>query len=147
MSAYDGYQKAYRQAAVGTMDQSKLIVMLYDGAIRQVKLALKHMAEGEIEKVHSSLIKSKNIVSELMASLNIEKGGEIAKNLQTLYSFMFGQLIEANMNKDRKPAETVLSLLIQLREAWVQIGKKQPTSQQPSVVGMAGEAKRISLKG
>jgi len=146
MSAYDGYQNAYRQAAVGTMDQNKLIVMLYDGAIRQVKLALKYMAEGEIEKVHSSLIKSKNIVSELMASLNLEKGGEIAKNLQTLYSFMFGQLIEANMNKDSKPAETVLSLLTQLREAWIQIGKKQPTSQQP-VAGMGGEAKRISLKG
>ncbi|MBF0279255.1 MAG: flagellar export chaperone FliS [SAR324 cluster bacterium] len=146
MSTYGGYQNAYRQAAVGTMDQNKLIVMLYDGAIRQIKLALKHMAEGDIEKVHTSLIKSKNIISELMASLNMEKGGEIAKNLQTLYSFMFGQLIEANMQKESKPAETVLALLLQLREAWANIGKKQPTSPQTSP-GMAGEAKRISLKG
>ena len=146
MSTYGGYQNAYRQAAVSTMDQNKLIVMLYDGAIRHTKLALKHMSEGDIEKVHNSLVKSKNIISELMASLNMEKGGEIATNLQTLYSFMFGQLIEANMNKDSKPAETVLTLLLQLREAWAHIGKKQPATQQSSP-GMGGEAKRISLKG
>ena len=51
------------------------------------------------EKVHDCLIKTKNIVTELMATLNMDKGGDIAKNLQSLYSYMFSQLIEANMNK------------------------------------------------
>ena len=56
-------------------------------------------------------MKAKNIVAELMASLNLEKGGEVAKNLQSLYAYMFSQLIEANMNKDTKPVITVLGLL------------------------------------
>lgn len=146
MNTYGGYQKAYRQASVRTMDQNKLIVMLYDGAIRHIKIALKHLSTGEIEKVHNSLVKSKNIISELMASLNMEKGGEIAKNLQTLYSYMFGQLIEANMNKNRAPAEDVLHLLQQLREAWVQLGQKPGTSQgTPAEPG--DPVKRINLKG
>ncbi|MBF0289969.1 MAG: flagellar export chaperone FliS [SAR324 cluster bacterium] len=147
MNTYGRYQNAYRQAAVGTMDQNKLIVMLYDGAIRQTKLAIQSMQDGNIEKVHNSLVKSKNIISELMASLDMDQGGDIAKNLQSLYVFMFGQLIEANMTKQTQPAETVLRLLLQLREAWAAIGKKQPAVSQPSSPGMADPAKRISLKG
>ncbi len=146
MNTYGRYQNAYRQAAVGTMDQNKLIVMLYDGAIRQTKLAIQSMQNGQIEKVHNSLVKSKNIISELMASLDLEKGGDIAKNLQSLYVYMFGQLIEANMTKQTQPAETVLRLLIQLREAWAAIGKTQPAPQ-PATPGMPDPVKRISLKG
>ena len=68
------------------------------------------------------MVKAKNIVSELMSSLNMEKGGEVAKNLKSLYAFMFSQLIEANMNKESKPVVTVIGLLKELREAWIHIG-------------------------
>lgn len=146
MNSYGGYQNAYRQAAVGTMDQNKLIVMLYDGAIRHIKLAIQNMEGGDVEKVHNGLVKGKNIVSELMASLDLERGGDIAKNLQNLYTFMFGQLIEANVQKNKGPAETVLNLLQQLREAWSTIGK-QPGPAQPQTVNAGDSVKRINLKG
>lgn len=146
MSTSNGYQNAYRRAAVGTMDQNKLIVMLYDGAIRHIKMALKHMATGKIEEVHNSLVRSKNIVSELMVSLNMEKGGEIAKNLRSLYTYIFGQLIEANMHKKSAPAEDALVLLQQLREAWMQISQTGEPAPKPAPAP-GDPVKRINLKG
>jgi flagellar protein FliS len=83
------------------------------------------MKSGKIEKVHDCLIKTKNIVTELMATLNMDKGGDIAKNLQSLYSYMFSQLIEANMNKKTEPVVIVIDLLKELRAAWTQINSKK----------------------
>jgi len=124
MSTYGNYQNAYKKAAVNTLDQNKLIIMLYDGAIKNASFAVEHIKSGEIEKVHNCLIKTKNIVTELMATLNMEQGGDIAKNLQSLYSYMFSQLIEANMEKKFKPVLVVIDLLKELRAAWVQINAK-----------------------
>ena len=125
MSNYGNYQNAYKKASVNTLDQTKLIIMLYDGAIKNASFAVEHMKSGQIEKVHDCLIKTKNIVTELMATLNMDRGGDIAKNLQSLYSYMFSQLIEANMNKKTEPVVVVIDLLKELRAAWTQINTKK----------------------
>lgn len=125
MSNYGNYQNAYKKASVNTLDQTKLIIMLYDGAIKNASFAVEHMKSEEIEKVHDCLIKTKNIVTELMATLNMDRGGDIAKNLQSLYSYMFSQLIEANMNKKTEPVVIVIDLLKELRAAWTQINSKK----------------------
>ena len=127
MSNYGNYQNAYKKASVNTLDQTKLIIMLYDGAIKNASFAVEHMKSGQIEKVHDCLIKTKNIVTELMATLNMDRGGEIANNLQSLYSYMFSQLIEANMNKKTEPVVVVIDLLKELRAAWTQINSKKKT--------------------
>ena len=125
MSNYGNYQNAYKKASVNTLDQTKLIIMLYDGAIKNASFAVEHMKSGQIEKVHDCLIKTKNIVTELMATLNMDRGGDIANNLQSLYSYMFSQLIEANMNKKTEPVVVVIDLLKELRAAWTQINSKK----------------------
>ena len=125
MSTYGNYQNAYKKASVNTLDQNKLIIMLYDGAIKNASFAVEYMKSEEIEKVHDCLIKTKNIVTELMATLNMDRGGDIAKNLQSLYSYMFSQLIEANMNKKTEPVVIVIDLLKELRAAWTQINSKK----------------------
>ena len=129
--------------------------MLYDGAIKNAKFAVQYMESGEIEKVHDSLIKTKNIVTELLATLNMEQGGEIAKNLKSLYSYMFSQLIEANMEKKSEPVLTVIDLLKELRGAWVQIKeKKNPEEKKGNAAGkdmmqfnQVNTEKRIKIKG
>ena len=125
MSTFSNYQNAYKKASVNTLDQNKLIIMLYDGAIKNANFAVQYMESGEIEKVHDSLIKTKNIVTELLATLNMDQGGEIAKNLKSLYSYMFSQLVEANMEKKSEPVLAVIDLLKELRGAWVQIREKK----------------------
>ena len=155
MSTYSNYQNAYKKASVNTLDQNKLIIMLYDGAIKNANFAVQYMESGEIEKVHDSLIKTKNIVTELLATLNMEQGGEIAKNLKSLYSYMFSQLIEANMEKKSEPVLTVIDLLKELRGAWVQIKeKKKPEEKKGNASGLdmlqnnqANSEKRIRIKG
>ena len=155
MSTYSNYQNAYKKASVNTLDQNKLIIMLYDGAIKNANFAVQYMESGEIEKVHDSLIKTKNIVTELLATLNMEQGGEIAKNLKSLYSYMFSQLIEANMEKKSEPVLTVIDLLKELRGAWVQIKeKKKPEEKKGNALGQgkmqynkANTEKRIEIKG
>lgn len=154
MSTYGNYQNAYKKAAVNTLDQNKLIIMLYDGAIKNASFAVEHIKSGEIEKVHNCLIKTKNIVTELMATLNMEQGGDIAKNLQSLYSYMFSQLIEANMEKKTGPIIIVIDLLKELRAAWVQINKKnksqtsnQNASQGTMQQNQENAEKRIRLTG
>ena len=155
MSTYSNYQNAYKKASVNTLDQNKLIIMLYDGAIKNANFAVQYMESGEIEKVHDSLIKTKNIVTELLATLNMEQGGEIAKNLKSLYSYMFSLLIEANMEKKSKPVLTVIDLLKELRGAWVQIREKKKPEEKKgnaSDQGMmqnnqANPEKRIKITG
>ena len=155
MSTYSNYQNAYKKASVNTLDQNKLIIMLYDGAIKNANFAVQYMESGEIEKVHDSLIKTKNIVTELLATLNMEHGGEIAKNLKSLYSYMFSLLIEANMEKESKPVLTVIDLLKELRGAWVQIREKKKPEEKKgnaSDQGMmqnnqANPEKRIKITG
>lgn len=155
MSTYSNYQNAYKKASVNTLDQNKLIIMLYDGAIKNSNFAVQYMESGEIEKVHDSLIKTKNIVTELLATLNMEQGGEIAKNLKSLYSYMFSQLIEANMEKKSEPVLTVIDLLKELRGAWVQIKeKKKPEEKKGNASGQGmkqynqeNTEKRIKIKG
>ncbi len=155
MSTYGNYQNAYKKASVNTLDQTKLIIMLYDGAIKNASFAVEHMKSGQIEKVHDCLIKTKNIVTELMATLNMDRGGDIAKNLQSLYSYMFSQLIEANMNKKTEPVVIVIDLLKELRAAWTQINSKKKNdakTQNTPGKGMKqnnqeNAEKRISVRG
>ena len=155
MSTYSNYQNAYKKASVNTLDQNKLIIMLYDGAIKNASFAVQYMESGEIEKVHDSLIKTKNIVTELLATLNMDQGGEIAKNLKSLYSYMFSQLVEANMEKKSEPVLTVIDLLKELRGAWVQIKeKKKPEEKKGNASGQGmmqhnqeNTEKRIKIKG
>ena len=155
MNSYGQFQNAYKRAAVNTLDQGKLIVMLYDGAIKAIGMGMEKMRVNDIEASHTHLVKGKAIISELMSSLNEEKGGDIAKQLKSLYIFMFGQLIEANVTKDPAPAQAVVDLLKELREAWVVIGrqgKQQQAPQQPQFGqsmqgGSPDTVKRINLKG
>tara|TARA_B100000945_G_scaffold41839_1_gene28299 strand:- start:807 stop:1274 length:468 start_codon:yes stop_codon:yes gene_type:complete len=155
MSTYTNYQNAYKKASVNTLDQNKLIIMLYDGAIKNANFAVQYIDSGEIEKVHDSLIKTKNIVTELLATLNMDQGGEIAKNLKSLYSFMFSQLIEANMEKKSEPVLNVIDLLKELRGAWVQIREKKKPDEKKSFSSLQDMSqnfqndteKRIKIKG
>ena len=79
-----GYSN-YKSANVDTADQGKLIVIVYDWAIRHCKMAKEKMANGDVEKRARMLEKAQGAITELMVSLNMEKGGEISRKLYSLY--------------------------------------------------------------
>lgn len=121
MSQYATNQ--YKMTQVNTADQGKLILMMYDGAIRFVEIAKTRLTENDVAGKGIYISKAEAVISELMASLNMEAGGEVAVSLEKLYVFMNKQLRIANVNKDTKPLDVVLNILNELKEAWVKIFK------------------------
>ena len=130
MKGYGRYSQAYKKAAVSTVDQRKLIVMLYDGAIKFLTVAVDKMDKTDRYEAHKNLIRGKSIIAELLASLNMEQGGEIASNLQRLYTYMFNELIEANLENDSGRVVKVVVLLKELRTGWQGIQETPERQQQ-----------------
>ena len=118
---------AYRETQIKTANQIRLIVMLYDGAIRHLNLALDAFAEKHrrYDAVNNHIIAAQDILSELTASLDFDKGGQLARNLFSLYSFMNRRLLEANLKKDPAPITEVKRHLGELREAWDEISTRK----------------------
>lgn len=106
----------YQQTQLHTAPPSQLLLMLYDGAIRFVRTGISGIEEGNFEKTNTNLCRSQAVIHELTAALNFDY--PIANNLSQVYEYMIHQLINANMKKNKKPAEEVLSYLLDLREAW-----------------------------
>ena len=111
----------YQKTQVTAAPQKKLIIMLYDGAIKNLKLAVMAINAKEIEKTNTLIIKAQNIISEFMITLDFEKGGDIANSLYSLYEYMYNTLIRANIEKDTAKVEEVIGYLEELRVTWNQI--------------------------
>lgn len=130
--AYKNYQKTQ----VETASPGKLLLMLYDGAIRKLGDAAKYTRAGNIPDSHINLIKVQDILIELILALNHEIGGEISKNLQRLYEYMYTRLVEANIKRDPGRIEEVTTLMSELREGWQQaiLSKESQPQPEPQVV-------------
>ncbi len=113
--------KQYKQVQIKTANKGKLVVMLYQGCIKFLRLAKKTIEEDDIESSNNYIIRSQDIISELMNTLDMERGGEIANNLYQLYDFMNRKLIEANVNKDIEKIEVVEDMMLELLDSWKQI--------------------------
>ncbi len=127
MNSYPNPLRAYKETKVRTASQGKLIVMLYDEALKQLDTAISGL-EGRtkhLDSIHNAVLKAQDVVTELMVSLDFDRGGEIAKNLFNLYMFFNRQLMEANVRKDTAPIKDVRRLMGDLREAWLQISNVQ----------------------
>lgn len=115
VSPYDRYKKV----KIETASQGKLILLLYEGAIRFLNHAKLSLEDKRYDVVNNNLIKAQDILTELMLSLNMGVG-EIAKNLYSLYDFMYRKLIEANIKKDSGLITEIRDMLQELKGAWEQ---------------------------
>jgi len=115
------YNKAldsYNQMNVNIDRPEKLILMLYEGALRFANFAKKAINEGNIEDKVKYIIKTSNIFIELLNSLDFEKGGDIAYYLNGLYAYQLELLAKANLENDTKYLDDVIRVLKGLIEAW-----------------------------
>lgn len=124
-----GYLKEYQKIDISTANSETLLLMLYDGAIRFINRARTKILEGDTEEKRSSISSAIAIITELMESLNMEVGGEIAENLERLYLYMNEQLVKANLKNDVSLLDEVISLLTTLRDAWNQVINNQKEKQ------------------
>ncbi len=124
------YASHYKKQAIQTASPGKLIVMLYDGALKNVDMAMQAYKENAYEEKVNAIARSRAIILELIGSLDFERGGEIARNLQSLYVYILNRLSAADMNKDVKSLKEVRSILTQLRDAWITIVNKKVAPQE-----------------
>jgi flagellar secretion chaperone FliS len=130
---------AYREARVKTAGQGQIIVMLYDEALRQIDAAVSELENSRrFDLVNNSIVKTQEIVTELMASLDFDQGGQIAQSLFSLYLYFNGVLRDANMKKEAAPLKTLRPMLYELRSAWQQVAGVSGSGQGNASSGSAG---------
>ena len=118
----------YQKTQIETADHGKLLLMLYDGALRFLGRAGKALEDKDMEKASQNLLRVQDIVAELMASLDLDSG-EIAVSLFRLYEYLYYLLVQANMKKEAELLPQVENMLLELRNTWQQVvGAGQPAA-------------------
>ncbi len=108
----------YQDAAVTTQSSGRIVVMLYEGAIKFLKLAINEIEARNPESKGLNINRALDIIHELNTVLDIEAGGEIAQNLRSMYLFMIRHLSNANLKQDADMIREVIGLLEELNEGW-----------------------------
>jgi len=111
-------RRFYEEHTVNTASPVKLVVLLYDGAIRFLKLAERAFAEGDRVLARMHIGKAEKIILELLGSLNFEDGGEIAENLFALYRFVLRECAQMSGENYEEVLPGVIRILSGLRDAW-----------------------------
>jgi flagellar secretion chaperone FliS len=145
----------YSNVQISTIDRGRLLLMMYDGGLKFLKQAKAGLENGDIVKFARFLSKSQAIIAELMNTLDFERGGVIAKDLDRLYDFMLFYLTEANLQKDPKKVQRVIGLLETIASAYRDIilgnksehGALNPSSivtHEPAEASAPGQMLRVS---
>lgn len=111
---------AYRRVEIETASPAKLVVMLYNGAIKNAEEA-KHALENKNPAMaHQKLIRAQEIVTELRGALNFN-AGDVSENLDRVYDYVYRLLVQANVRKDAAPIDESIEHLRSLRDAWEEV--------------------------
>jgi flagellar protein FliS len=129
--------RSYKETQIKTATPGKLVVMLYDGALKYIGLAIEALAakHQRYDRVSEYLVRAQDIVTELMASLDFDQGRDIARSLFNLYMWMNRQILEGNITKSSVPLEQVKKLLMELRVVWAEVADKPGLESVPRAAG------------
>ncbi len=136
----------YKSVQVTTTDSGRLLLMMYEGAIKFLKQSKAGLEEKDIPKFCRFLSKGQAIIAELMNTLDFEKGGNIAKDLDRLYDFMLFYLTEANLYRDAARITRVIGLLDIIYSAYKEvIENERETKQMQQPKLDTDEIKRLQI--
>jgi flagellar protein FliS len=122
-AAANAYAKVGLESGIVAASPHQLIVLLYEGAELAVRMAIRHIADGDLPQKAAAITKAGNIIHDgLRAALDMRQGGDLALQLDALYDYMNKRLMLAHVSNQTAPLEEVLGLLRELRQAWLQIG-------------------------
>ena len=144
---YSNAYNAYQKTNINTASQGRLVVLLYEGIIKQLTTAgtyIEHdgrIKPENIEKYGICVQKAQAIITELQVSLDMEKGGDIARNLMSLYVFFNEELLAANINHNKDKLDFVLRMVKDLADSWRKIANSvanAPAAAVQNVVNIQG---------
>ena len=141
-------QTQYKQTSVETADRGRLIILIYDHCIKWCGIAREAIESGNKLRRSQAIVKVQAGITELVCSLDMEKGGDIAINLRRLYDFYTRHLTEGNLKNSEQHVADVQSMLTSLREAWTQAVAKvrQDKTLAPQLSG-AHQKSYVSMVG
>ncbi|NIA69477.1 flagellar export chaperone FliS [Pelagibius litoralis] len=125
---------------------TRLVVMLYDEAINGLAAAINAISDNEIEERCNRINVVTEIVATLHLGLDMDKGGEIAEQLGSIYRFILGQLIRVNIHSDSQGAAQIIDVLKPLRDAWVEVDKRLAEGEDMSAME-AAMLRRVEAAG
>jgi flagellar protein FliS len=120
-NSFMNYTKVYKETQIETASPVKLIVILYEIIINSIEQAKSYMVEKKYDLVNKELSRAQDGIIELIAALDFERGGDIAKNLYSIYLFCSRRLFEGNIEKNPQMLDEVKNILSNLKEAWEKI--------------------------
>ena len=126
MTPYAAAQQAYRDSAILTAPPERLVVMLYDGANRFLMQGAAALRAGDLTVTNDRIRRAEAIINELRATLDMS-AGQVATNLESIYSFCQRLLLEARLKRDAGKIDQVAKLLRELRDAWDEAAGKACT--------------------
>jgi flagellar secretion chaperone FliS len=109
---------AYKNNSVNYASREQLLLMLLDGAVKFSKIGRQGIVDKDVKKAHENLVKTQNIFYELMATLDVNNGGEWAKSLMSIYDFIVRRLTDANIKKDVEIMNEIIPLIEDVRDTW-----------------------------
>lgn len=119
MAAQTSAHNAYKQNSVTTASPGDLTLMLYNGCLKFLHKAKLAIQDKKIQEKNTNLQKAQAIISELMATLNMDI--EVSKNMMALYEYMNTRLVEANIRNDISIIEEVEGLVTEFRDTWKEV--------------------------
>jgi len=122
MYATNAYN-AYKNNSVNYASKDQLLLMLVEGAVKFSKIGRQAIVDKDVKKAHENIVKTQNIFYELMATLDVNKGGEWAKGLMSVYEFIVRKLMDANIKKDFEIINEVIPLIEDIKDTWEQAYK------------------------
>jgi flagellar protein FliS len=128
--------ETYFQTQTQTAAPGELVVMLYRGASRFLVTAIEALEAKDLQNASNHLLRAQAVITELLETLDLKRGGELGQNLMKIYEYMNHRLTDANMRKDPAPAREVEALLRELLPSWEQIARQ--TSAAPRKLISAG---------
>ena len=114
---YSNGYNVYKNNSINYASKDQLLLMIVDGAVKFSKRAELAIQEKDIMKAHQNLIKTQDIFTELMVSLD-KNSGEWAEQLYKVYQFIHDKLVEVNLKKDIKVLQEIIPLIEDVRNLW-----------------------------
>ncbi|MCB2359380.1 flagellar export chaperone FliS [Clostridium estertheticum] len=127
-NAYGNAFNTYKSNSVNFASKEQLLLMLVDGASKFSKIGRQAIIAKDVNKSHENIVKTQNIFYELMATLDVAKGGEWAESLMKVYDFITRRLVDANIKKSEKIMDEIIPLIDDIRDTWNEAYKRSKAS-------------------
>ncbi len=116
--AMQQYRQNHVQGGIDGASPHRLVQMLMEGALEKILAAKGFMANKDIAKKGEQISWAISIIDSLRSCLNVEVGGDFARNLSNLYDYMEQRLLEANIKNDSTILDEVGQLMLQVKSGW-----------------------------